>query len=281
MQKAPKKPLLLRILPPIFKLLERISPRLSGQFALYLFLHPIKYKRPEREEKCYLEAEKSFLEVEGGKVACYYWGSGPSIWIMHGWSGRATQLSAIISYLVKSGFQVIGVDAPGHGDSEGKDSNVLLFEKSLQAMHDKFGPAYAFIGHSLGGAIGFYAMKKQIYFEKYISISTPAIPELILHEAFDKIGATEKSTEAMCSIIHERIGAPFSEFTATYWAKFAPEIPILLIHDKGDKEAGIEHVYALSKLLPNAETHITQGLGHVRILRDDDTLEKMLHFLRS
>lgn len=281
MKKKQKKSILFRFLPITFRILEAISPRISGKFALYLFLHPPRFKRPARELACYNEAQRSAILVEGKKVAVYEWGEGPIVWIVHGWAGRATQMSSFISPLVKAGYKVIGIDAPGHGDSDGNESSVILFEASLQALNKKYGEAEAYIGHSLGGGVGFYAMKQGLKFKKYVSISAPAIPELILHEAFDKIGASGKSTDAMCALIHERIGAPFSEFTASYWIKFAPDIPYLLIHDVDDTEASIAHLYALNKGLSDAKTHETEGLGHVRILRDKNIINEVVDFISS
>lgn len=281
MKKKKKKNILFSILPFIFRILEAISPRISGKLALYLFLHPPRFKRPDREIACYNKAKRSSILVEGKKVVVYEWGKGPIIWLIHGWAGRATQLSSFISPLVKAGFQVIGIDAPGHGDSEGNESSVFLFEASLQALHEKYGEAYAYIGHSLGGGVGFYAMKQGLRFKKYVSISAPSIPELILHEAFDKIGATGKSTAAMCSLIEEKVGAPFNEFTASYWINFAPDIPYLLIHDIDDKEAAIAHLYALKKGLSNVKSYETSGLGHVRILRDKTIINEVVAFISS
>ena len=114
MNKKPKKPFLLKVLPGIFRFLEKINPRLAGRLALYLFLHPPRYKRPERELKCYQKAKRSYLDIEGNKVAVYEWGEGPVVWVMHGWAGRATQMSSFITALLNAGYKVIGLDAPAH-----------------------------------------------------------------------------------------------------------------------------------------------------------------------
>ena len=132
MKKDKKVAFSLRFIASVFSLLETLSPRLAGRLAFYLFLHPPRHQRPEREQKCYAAAKKSFIQVEGYKVAVFEWGEGPAIWIMHGWAGRASQLSSFIKELVASGYKVIGMDAPGHGDSEGKDSSVILFEHGLE-----------------------------------------------------------------------------------------------------------------------------------------------------
>ena len=110
MNKKPTTPFLFKILAFMMRLLEKINPVLSGRLALYLFLHPLRYKRPSRELKCYNAAKKSFIIVEGKKVATYEWGEGPAVWIMHGWSGRATQLSSFIKVLVDSGYNLLTVN---------------------------------------------------------------------------------------------------------------------------------------------------------------------------
>lgn len=281
MKKKKKAPLLLRVLPRFFPILEKISPRLAGKFALFLFLHPPKHKRPQRELDYYNKAKKSTIEIDGKKVAVFEWGEGETVWLMHGWAGRATQLGSFIAPLVDAGYKVIGVDAPAHGDSEGSESSVFLFEKSLQALYTKYGKAHAFIGHSLGGGVGFFAMKNGIPFDKYVSISAPSIPDLILHESLDRIGASEKCIETMSTLIEERIGSPFKNFTATYWAQFAPNIPYLIIHDRQDKDAGIEHCDALYELLPEVKVHQTDGLGHVRILREESIVNEVVEFIKS
>lgn len=244
-------------------------------------MRPPRFKRPEREVSNYENSKKSFFQIDEYKVACYEWGEGPAIWIMHGWAGRASQFFAITEALVNSGYKVIGIDAPGHGDTNGTTSNVLLFERSLQELYKKYGKAYAFIGHSLGGATGFYALKNAIPFEKYISISAPIIPELILHESFDKIGAKQLTIDTMCDLIYKEIGTPFKKITASYWAEFAPAIPYLIIHDENDKEASIDHAKALNKLLPGSTLHITKELGHIRIIRNPEIVEEVVNFLND
>ena len=281
MKKKKDKSFLFKSLPIVFSLLEKVSLKLSGRLALFLFMRPPRFKRPEREQTNYKLAKKSFLQIDEYKVASYEWGEGPAVWIMHGWAGRASQFFAITEALVSAGFKVIGLDAPGHGDTNGTTSNVLLFERSLQELHKKHGDPYAFVGHSLGGATGFYAMKNGIPFKKYISISAPIIPELILHESFDKIGAKQITIDTMCAMIHKEVGIPFKEITASYWAQYAPEIPFLVIHDKDDKEASIEHAKALYKLLPYSTLHETKDLGHIRIIRDPKIVDEVVSFIKS
>jgi pimeloyl-ACP methyl ester carboxylesterase len=279
MKKKKDKSFLFKSLPVLFGILEKISPNLSGKLALFLFMRPPRFKRPPRELPNYDKAIKSFIQVEDYSVAVYEWGEGPIVWIMHGWAGRASQFFAITEFLVKEGFKIIGIDAPGHGDTNGSTSNILLFEQSLQGLQKKYGKPYAFIGHSLGGASGFYAMKNGIQFDKYVSISAPILPELILHESFDKIGAKQITIDTMCNRIYKEIGIHFKDLTASTWAKEALTIPYLIIHDKDDKEASIEHARELQKLIPSSKLHETNDLGHIRIIRNHEIIKEITRFL--
>jgi alpha-beta hydrolase superfamily lysophospholipase len=42
------------------------------------------------------------------------------ILLVHGWSGRGTQLFKIADELLKQGYSTISFDAPAHGKSPGK-----------------------------------------------------------------------------------------------------------------------------------------------------------------
>ena len=65
----------------------RISPRLAGGWAEALFFTPPR-PRPSRTS---LPPGAHRLEVRGdrGPLAVWSWGSGPAVYLLHGWGGRA------------------------------------------------------------------------------------------------------------------------------------------------------------------------------------------------
>lgn len=278
-KKKSNTPTTLAYIPIIFSLLEKFSPRLAIKLSLNLFLRPFRFPVPFREKEAVETAIIFNIQVEKYEVAVYEWGKGPVIWVLHGWSGRSTQLSAIIKELVKSGYKVYGIDAPGHGKSSGKTSNVLLFEKALQELNRLKGPPDAFIGHSLGGAIGFFALRNGIKIKKIVSIGTPSIAKKIIKEYLLKIGLKNTSYQQFEKVFEKKYNQSFANFTAQQWVQPPPEIPVLIIHDKNDKDAPIHHAEALIELLPDAEVYITNGLGHNRILRNAEVIKKVTSFI--
>lgn len=279
--KKSSTPKALVYLPKAFSLLEKISPQLAAKLALNLFLRPFRFPLPNREKEA-LESAKIFkIRVENHEVAIYEWGEskGPVIWVLHGWSGRVTQLSAIIKEFVEIGYKVYGIDAPGHGKSPGKVSNVLLFESALQELNRIKGSPSAYIGHSLGGAVGFLAIRNGIELKKIVSIGAPSISDEILKEFLKKVGLKDSTHKQLESTFEKRFEQPFSNFTALKWVQPPPEIPVLIIHDKDDRDAPFHHAEKLKEKLPKAELFVTQDLGHNRILRDNEVIKKVISFI--
>src|SRR3989304_6214218 len=83
------------------KFIAYFSSKLVTLFAAKLFTSPIKHKIPKRELEMYSKSSKKIL-------------------LVHGWSGRGTQLFKIADELVKTGYSTISFDAPAHGKSPEK-----------------------------------------------------------------------------------------------------------------------------------------------------------------
>jgi len=279
--KKPAVPKAMEYLPKVFSILEKISPILAGKLALKLFLKPIRFQTPNREKEAIEQAKIINISVEKYDVAIYEWGDGPAVWVYHGWSGRATQLYEITRELVKNGYKVYGIDAPGHGKSTGNESSVLLYESALQELSRIKGSPAAYIGHSLGGAVGFLAYKNGIEIKKLVSIGAPSVSDAIMKEALNKIGAGDITFQNLKKAFLKKFKEPFDNYTALNWVDPPPEVPVLIIHDKDDRDAPIHHGEALAKALPKADFFITAGLGHNRILRDKTVIEKVLSFVKD
>ena len=58
-------------------------------------------------------------------------------------------------------------------------------------------------------------------------------------------------------------------------------VPMLLIHDRDDRETPYEEGAAVARAWPGAELVSTEGLGHRRILKDEAVVTKAADFLRT
>lgn len=268
-------PLPFRILKSSFPFLETIAPWLAKKIVVRLFFTPFRFKPRPGEEDLIASAEEFHLEVNGQRVFGRSWGKGAMAVLCHGWSGRGMQLRHFINPLVEAGYQVITFDAPGHGRSEGKESSLLEFKDSLFEISKKFGPIKLAIGHSLGGASFMYAVREGLAVEQLITISTPTIPEKIVEEFLRRINGSQKMGGAIDEYVRKRTGNPFNHYSGVVNGAMIKDTPILSFHDHDDKEAGIEHAYALKEVHPTLEIIETQDLGHNRILKSPEVIQKV------
>ena len=133
---------------------QRISLALATHLALYLFFRPQRFRTPAREYRMRDEAEKKpfFASSIGKEIQVYRLrGKKRKVLLLHGWSGRGTQLYSFADQLQKETYEVISFDMPAHGQSPGNKTNVLELTYCIQDINQKFGPFDAAIAHSMGG----------------------------------------------------------------------------------------------------------------------------------
>ena len=74
----------------------KYAPGLSKAMVKKLFFSPTAYRtRPLESE--YLNNGNAFsIRVNGARIQCWQWGSGPAVLLAHGWNGRGIQLHPFI-----------------------------------------------------------------------------------------------------------------------------------------------------------------------------------------
>ena len=140
------------------KTLELISSRLASFFGIRLFITPVNFPIPKREQYMLKSAQKKRLQIPEIKKEIEilsYGYSKKKVLLVHGWSGRSTQLFAFADKLLENGFMVISFDGPAHGKSTGRTTMMPEFLKTIEKINTTFGPFEAAIGHSFG-AISLY-----------------------------------------------------------------------------------------------------------------------------
>lgn len=279
--KKNKLPLLLRLVQRIFPILERYFPALAHRFFIAIFFSPLNYPVPEKEKATEKEAEKFSLRVDGKKIQCYAWGNGPTVLVVHGWAGRATQFRAIISALVRENYRVVGFDGPAHGNSDGRSTSILEFEAVLKELYATAGPPVAIIAHSFGGSAVLYAAMNGLPVKKLINIAAPTIGDEIIATYLRTINGSPATGEYFKAYIQRTTGKSFDEFAALYSVRhLSMPVDLLVVHDENDPEVSISHALEITRVYPQATLYRTQGLGHTRILRDDGVIRRCLSFIK-
>jgi len=262
------------------KILELTSSKLAMKFASKLFTSPMKYKIPKREiEMDKNSVQESFVLKSGKEIVIYNYGQGSKkVLLVHGWSGRGTQLVKIADEMLKLGYSTISFDAPGHGKASGKTSNMTEFIAAILEMQEKFGPFEYAIGHSLGGMSILNSIKRGLKVKKAVIVGSGDIVEDIMDDFIEKLGMNIAISKKMKASFEKKIGETMESYAAYIAAREVP-IPVLIIHDTDDDDVPVKAAHHIHENLKDSELMITNGLGHRKILGDAKVIKKIVTFL--
>ncbi|MFH6991506.1 alpha/beta fold hydrolase [Flavobacterium sp. FlaQc-48] len=265
------------------KICALISTKLVTSYAARLFTTPIKHKVPKRE----LEMDRNstqktiFVPAIQKNVVVYEYGkSDRKILLVHGWSGRGTQLFKIADELLKDGYATISFDAPAHGKSQGKTTIMSDFIYSILEIEKQFGPFEIAIGHSLGGMSVLNAIKDGLQVKKAIIIGSGDIVQDILDEFIAKLGLNSKISTRLRDQFENKYQIKMNDYSA-YVAAQKVKIPVLVIHDEDDPEVAVKAGIHIKEHLENGSLFITHGLGHRKILGNQNVIKKITEFIKS
>ncbi|MBI9042502.1 alpha/beta hydrolase [Lutibacter sp.] len=265
------------------KILQFFSITLATKFAVKLFRTPIRYKTPEREKMMAKSAQKELIKIPelNKEVMVYSYGySKRKVLLVHGWSGRGTQLYKIADKLLENGFMTISFDAPAHGKSSGKTTMMTEFIATSKYLEEKYGPFEIAIGHSLGGMSVLNSVKRFLKVKKAIIIGSGDIITDIMIGFISKLELSRKLVDKMKYFFQKKFGEDIDNYSGSV-AALQVKIPTLVIHDTADKEVPVECAYNIRKNLDFGEILITNGLGHTRILKDNFVIERIIDFIHK
>ena len=272
-------PFALRLMRFLFSRAGYLFPRLMGRWAYHLWFRTRRYPDRAAGRRALQGAVRETLPVDGLPVAVYCWGDGPVVLFVHGWSGRGTHVAAFIRPLQQAGYRVIAVDAPGHGETPGKRTNILECARVLQAVVQQYGPVHGVITHSFGGMVLAYAMAQGLQAGRVVCIAAPARVEFLV-ERFASIMAMPDAVVAnLKARLEQRFDANIWEMLATDANAARLDAPALVIHDKDDSSVPWQQGRLIADAWPGAQFVMTQGLGHTRILRDPAVIERVSGFI--
>jgi predicted alpha/beta hydrolase family esterase len=138
----------------------------------------------------------------------------------------------------------------------------------------------AVIAHSFGGGASLFAAVEGFPMKKLITIASPTIGDEIIHTYMTTLGATESTRKAFKEAVIKRYGKPFEEYTALRLIHQLPHpINLMMVSDTDDREVPVNHAHAMKKEYPAVQLHITSGLGHNRILKDNGVINYILQYI--
>jgi pimeloyl-ACP methyl ester carboxylesterase len=286
MSKKPKHASALKVPKAILrtgKFLSSFSTSLTTLFAARLFTTPLRHKLPKRELEMDANSEQSLVMVPelNKKIMVYRIGNGSrNVLLVHGWSGRGTQLVKFAEALVRAGYTVTSFDAPAHGKSQGKTTLMPDFIASILHLEKIYGPFDAAVGHSLGGMSLLNAMRQGLKLKGLVIIGSGDIVQDIIDDFIYKLELPHKYSSLMRKHFEKKSGEAMDNFSAYLSARMVTS-PVLVIHDKDDDEVPVKCGIHIHKNLQNGELILTEGLGHRKILGDKYVVTETMKFIKE
>lgn len=243
----------------------RVSPGLAGKMALRLFSHPRSRKSSTHHPEVLETAERTQYHYPDSAqiVTLFRWpGTGPTVFLAHGWESNTSRWLPLIQKLRAAGFQIIGVDAPGHGFTEGQTFNVPLYARVMQEAFRLYPPDF-FIGHSAGGMAGVYHLAKEdpLAFKAAVLMAVPYELEDLMNTFRKIVGMNELVFDGLKEAFDEQFGFPMSAFSIPTFARNL-QLPGLIIHDRADTIAPYDGSLEIHRNWSGSILHTTEGLGH-------------------
>lgn len=282
----------------VLRTLAAGSPRAAATVAEQLMFRTRRFPAPRGAAAVMARGERFTVAGRRGDLAAWRWGEGRPVLLVHGWNGRADQLTAFVDPLVDRGFSVVAFDAPGHGASPGSVSSLFdladAIDDVIDTIRPPFGQLEAIVAHSMGGAAATYAMSRQsrvprIRHERpQHDTGLPArrfafiAPPIDVGDFVRGMGRVFGLGPSFVSALRDRVEARFGiAIDDVYAPRLARELsaPLLVVHDEDDREVPVDRGRTLAAAWPGAQLEVTQGLGHLRILRDARVVERVTAFV--
>lgn len=257
-----------------------ISPKFAAKLAIDLFSTPKKGKITTEEAEYLKTAIQDDVPFENILIKTYHWkGEKETILLVHGWESNSFRWKDLIEQLKSQNYNIVALDAPGHGASEGRLFNAILYAGCINLVVKKFDIS-TIIGHSVGGmASVFFQHKYQLEsIEKLVLLGAPADFVGVFSRYENMMGYNKRVSKALKSYVLKKYKHPPEYFSP---AVFSKDIKAkgLIIHDKKDRIIPYKDGLKFKQNYTNSEFIATKGFGHG--LKSEKVYNHILDFLNG
>ena len=271
------------IIPPPSMSVMGFLPELAGARAFRKFCTPelstcrsVDHDRLVERARFHLRSARLQRHATSvGSIQCYVFEpkgqSTASVLLVHGWTGEAAFMCAFAEYLCRRGVRSVLLDLPAHGQSAGRQTNLMDCAHAVREVAGAMGPIRFAIGHSIGGLAvlvageGRHPMPSQCLFEAYVLVAMPDRFGDVTRRFGDEQALSPAALRAFERRLERLADRKIADFTGSNLLT-ATGRPTLLVHARDDQEVPFADAERLTACAPCAELQAVDGLGHRMIL---------------
>jgi pimeloyl-ACP methyl ester carboxylesterase len=263
-----------------FRVVGAVAPGAAARLAQRLFFTPPRAAMRAEERAVLARGERFEVAVSGQRVVGHAWGEGPTLLLVHGWGGHSGQMTALVEPAVAAGYRAVAIDLPGHGESAGGMTSLVHFGAALDRAAALWKPVQGLVAHSFGAAASTYAMSRGLQVGRAVFFAPPVRFESFWARFRTGVGVSDEVWRRLLRAAESWLGVRF-EGIAPFDLAPRMTVPLLVLHDANDREMAFGEGAELAGRWPGAALRRTEGLGHLRILRDERCVAEAVRFLRG
>lgn len=268
----------------LLRLLARFSPGVASRIGIFLFTIPGRKARHYRQDQLLESARRAFVRDGSHRIRVYSWGSGESrILLAHGWQSRGTALRYVVPAFVRRGYEVVAMDAPGHGESSGWRTSLSSYARAIRLADQQMGPFMGAITHSFGGRALTYALAYEPndwQIGRIVMLAAPSSFSDIIDRFSEQLNMPAKMRPAILSRMAELLGRPVED-SEIHNLGTKVRAQIMLIHDEQDSIVPMWEAERIATRLPGVRLIKTRGFGHYRMAKSPEIWEIAVKFLSN
>ncbi|VEP11605.1 putative hydrolase or acyltransferase of alpha/beta superfamily [Hyella patelloides LEGE 07179] len=245
------------------------------------FLTPPRKSPSAKEQKLIEQAEIFSIPSKIADLTAYSWGEGATVLIVHGWGGRGTQFGSFVKPLVDSGYRVLAFDAPAHGKTVGKQTNGFELAEAIATIAAKESPIDTIIAHSLGATSTALALSKEVFARKVVCLASLCWLSSSVKRFAKLAKLSQQAEDELYRLMENKFGKDVWDIVSVDKRVANLSIPALLFHDRADRDCSLRESEAISQAWQNSQLIVTEGLGHNRILRDEQVVQQTVNFIKE
>jgi pimeloyl-ACP methyl ester carboxylesterase len=278
-----RQQIMLALLKTKIRLASFVSFKWGAQVAFDMFSTP--YRKSKKPKPVIFKTAENFtLEVNGNKLNGYAWNptAEKRLLILHGFESRAYKFDMYIAPMLAKGWGIIAMDAKAHGKSEGDRIILPDYVAMVRQLEKEYGKFSGYLAHSFGGIAISLHLEKEVNPTARLVLIAPATETDTAIDLFSKIVDLKPEVRAALNdLILEKSGNPTSFYSVK---RILPKLnnEILWIHDKNDRITPLQDVHPIMEQnLSHIRFLITEGLGHSRIYKEKEVVEKVVSFITN